>query len=133
MSDMLKLAKGDLAAARLLSGSGEGDEVLLNYAGYHCSQAAEKLIKFCVIEKGVIPPRTRKIIELFNFMENKGIKDETLKGIDDFVSIMLDSWSTDTRYIIGRWRLCVKSKMSQPFSKMWRQLWTCQKKSLKAF
>ena len=60
MSDLLRIASADLAGARYYA-SNETDDVYLNLAGYHCAQAAEKIIKSYIYSKGVIPSKIHKI------------------------------------------------------------------------
>lgn len=101
MSDMLRLAEGDMRAAELLlNDAPNADEVLLNYAGYHCSQAAEKLLKYYIITKGYIPPKTHSANELLNYMENRNIQNNIFKGLETETA-KFDSWSSNTRYAIN--------------------------------
>jgi len=98
MSDMLRIAKADITTAKLLSHH-YGDEVFLNIAGYHCSQAAEKLVKSYIISKGVIPLKTHKIFELINYIQHRGIYNIMLDKISDY-ALKIDAWYSETRYTI---------------------------------
>ncbi|MDR3239792.1 MAG: HEPN domain-containing protein [Clostridiales bacterium] len=99
MSDLLRIAAADLAGAKYYA-SHETDEVYLNLAGYHCAQAAEKILKAFIISKGVVPPKIHKTYELINFAKNRGMFENVLMPVEKIV-VELDAWTSETRYVVN--------------------------------
>ena len=99
MNDLLRIAGADLAGAKYFA-SNEKDDVYLNQAGYHCAQAAEKMVKSYIGFMGLVPPKVHKVYELINYIKNRGLFDPMFTLLD-MIALELDAWTSQTRYVVN--------------------------------
>lgn len=67
--ELLRLARDDLNAARLLSAHAEASDTII---GFHCQQAAEKALKAVLAEADVDFPRTHNLLHLMQLLGDHG-------------------------------------------------------------
>lgn len=95
---LLDKAYQNVEVAKMIFNSSKGDEIYLNYIGYHLQQAVELGIKYGMECFGVEYPRTHDIEQLI-----LKCKDDDIDiGITDYVddhSEMFTQWEAKTRYI----------------------------------
>ncbi|MDR1689253.1 MAG: HEPN domain-containing protein [Clostridiales bacterium] len=90
---LLDRAKGDLKIAKLNLEHGNNDDVILDIVAYHCSQCAEKLIKYIILQEGndyTPDHRTEMYLE--------DLRNDKARKLIESIAEDLDRWSTTIRY-----------------------------------
>ena len=95
---LLDKAKQNVNVAKMIFNSSKGDEIYLNYIGYHLQQAVELAVKHGMECFGIEYPRTHDIEQLILKCKDEGIDIGVTDYVDDH-SEMFTQWEAKTRYI----------------------------------
>lgn len=95
---LLDKAKQNVNVAKMIYNSSKGDEIYLNYIGYHLQQAVELAVKHGMECFGIEYPRTHDIEQLILKCKDEGIDIGVTDYVDDH-SEMFTQWEAKTRYI----------------------------------
>lgn len=95
---LLDKARQNMDVANMIYSCSKGDEIYLNYIGYHLQQAVELAIKHGMECFGVEYPKTHDISQLIRKCNEENVPIGVTEYADDH-SEMFTEWEAKTRYI----------------------------------
>ncbi|MDR3120211.1 MAG: HEPN domain-containing protein [Clostridiales bacterium] len=114
-NDWLSLAAADMKGAGFYLG--EPDEIAVNYAAYHCQQAAEKLVKAVYIEKKIEFQRVHELRPLLTKLVDSGVNIDVFKTLFDWAE-EISQWAEKTRYAVAY--LAARERVREVFEELKR-------------